>query len=283
MGLFGGGAVSQVDERLLMLLADPGQQGFRIREARASLDFHQAALRDIDAREPIRQIIKDQATGADKHTLLVLTRDGTYHLTKKGLRLHLSYAEIADTWLGRLPKPNDYVIILITSKTGRANFSDDDPAGYPHRIQLAVIAPPVAQAAVGLIDSRLDSAKEPRDVPLLNPGFYQQILARVNLEVSPNNLTELAFRVSNMLRIGGAYRFFEQASDSYAQAQFDEVFPQEGSRDNAALIADQMIDWLWEWDARSHAELRSLIPRIERILTAPDSGLFQEGPELARS
>ena len=138
-----------------------------------------------------------------------------------------------------------------------------------------------ANQFVGAVDHYLlSSSVVPRDIPSLFPDFFRDILVTTGKPVTPDNMFAITDRVVRMIS-GSAASYFKQSGDNAAPRRFASVFSAEET-DGAVLIrwADLMIDFLWEWDPRSHDPLRGLIPRIKELLTAPDSFLWECGNQL---
>jgi hypothetical protein len=169
---------------------------------------------------------------------------------------------ISRTRLGKLP--NGYLAII------------DGPG---MNIQFATYEE--ANQFVGAIDHYLLSSNVvPRDIPPLFPNFFHDVLVTTGKPVNPDNMFAITDRVVRMISSSAA-SYFEQSGDNTAQSRFTSVFSADET-DGAVLArwADLMIDFLWEWDPRSHDPLRRLIPRIKELLTGPDSFLWECGNQL---
>ncbi|MFJ7967206.1 hypothetical protein [Streptomyces sp. NPDC096324] len=119
-----------------------------------------------------------------------------------------------------------------------------------------------------------------RDIPPLFPDFFHGVLFAVGKDARPQNLLALAEYVSQMIS-ANAYGWFHQRGDSDAAARFSRRFRGGGPADqHVEKVPDDMIDFLWSWDAGTHGELRDWIPRLERDLTAPGSQLWRYADEL---
>jgi hypothetical protein len=122
------------------------------------------------------------------------------------------------------------------------------------------------------------------DIQVLYPDFFNRILSALDLPTTPTNTARLIERVARMIVIGAAYPCFDQMQDASARKAFDERFKHDLDTDEIGSICDDMIDWLWTWNANCHDALRRLVPRIERLATEEGSGLRKihgkEIPEL---
>ncbi|NKQ23208.1 hypothetical protein [Streptomyces galbus] len=125
-----------------------------------------------------------------------------------------------------------------------------------------------------------EPGSEPRDIPPLFPDFFHGVLFSVGKEPTPQNLLALAEYVSQMISVN-AYGWFHQFGDTAAEAQFSRRF-RGGGPEGQALekVPDDMIDFLWAWNTAAHDALREWIPRLERVLAAPESRLWLYGDEL---
>jgi hypothetical protein len=121
------------------------------------------------------------------------------------------------------------------------------------------------------------------DIEVLYPDFFDRILGGLDLPTTPINRTRLVERVARMIA-GQAYAYFDQTQDASAHIVFDERFKHDLDANEVEGICDDMIDWLWKWNANCHGNLRRLLPKIERLATEADSALRKirgkEIPEL---
>jgi len=132
-------------------------------------------------------------------------------------------------------------------------------------------------------DDRLHSRSTPRDIPKLYPAFFERILQSTGHEVTPENMANLMDRVAWIIMNAGALAYFENTGDTDARSRFLRVFTDPVSTvERAHELCDDMIDWLWKWDPRCRKDLRERIPRIEKMLTGPESSLRSSGPEIPR-
>jgi hypothetical protein len=130
-------------------------------------------------------------------------------------------------------------------------------------------------------DDRLLSSKTPRDIPTLYPAFFERILRSTGYDITPQNMANLIDRVAWTITNAGALAYFEKTGDSEARSRFIRVFTADVSTvEHAHELCDDMIDWLWRWDPRCRKDLRERVPRIEKLLTAPDSVLRSGGPQV---
>lgn len=109
-----------------------------------------------------------------------------------------------------------------------------------------------------------------RAVPVLYPGFYLDLLTETGVPASPENVVYLVERVFAMV-MGQADEYFEQLGDHAAAQQFHAHFDSGGPEDRVLNSVDDMVDWLWAWDARCHAPLTNLFPLIQAQLLEPHS------------
>ncbi|GIF97006.1 hypothetical protein [Catellatospora citrea] len=139
-----------------------------------------------------------------------------------------------------------------------------------------------ANRLAGVIDRYLlESRVGPRDIPILFPDFYQNILQATGKPETPENFVHLIDRVSRMLTAGSAIAYFEQAGDHAAKAHFLAEF---GSSDREGEfylnMPDLIIDFLWAWSPECHDSLRRSVTKIHDLLTGPDSFLWEPGDKV---
>jgi hypothetical protein len=128
------------------------------------------------------------------------------------------------------------------------------------------------------VDQYLVGARPgPRDIPELWPDFYLGVLRATGKPESQENFVAIIQRVRATLIDNAAMKFFDQLGDEAARARFLAEF--EGGA-GVLHVPDRIIDFLWDWDPRSHDPLRHMVKRVHDLMTGPDSFLWDCGDEI---
>jgi hypothetical protein len=117
----------------------------------------------------------------------------------------------------------------------------------------------------------------PRDIPELWPDFYLGVLRATGKPESQENFIAIIQRVRANLIDHAAMKFFDQVGDEVARTRFLAEF-QGGT--GILHVPDRIIDFLWDWDPRSHDPLRRMMKRVHELMTGPDSFLWDCGDEI---
>jgi hypothetical protein len=201
------------------------------------------------------------------HTLVVTDR--RLLVTRKGGRVlarSVSPEEIRDVEVRPTETGSFYVVVA-----GPGTVVKFQRPGVAYSVgealeKLARRRPPAATAASGT------GVPAGRAVPVLYPSFYLDLLTETGVPASPENVVNLVERVFVMVR-GKADEYFRQLGDHAAAQRFHDHFDGGGPEDRVLNSVDDMVDWLWDWDARTHAPLTNLFPRIQALLLEPHSFL----------
>jgi hypothetical protein len=100
-----------------------------------------------------------------------------------------------------------------------------------------------------------------RDIPILMPGLYEEILRTSGRPVEPGHVIAVARAAADMIA-AHAQIFFTSTGDRAAVDRFARDF---GDR-RGTTTADDMIDWLWDWDPRCHQPLRGAVGTLHARL-----------------
>lgn len=116
---------------------------------------------------------------------------------------------------------------------------------------------------------------------ILYPAYFERILDATGHRRTQGNMRHLIDRVAHTITHAAALSYFEKVGDPRARAAFLARFDLDAiSDEQAPHVCDEMIDWLWDWNARCRKDLSERIPRLEALLTGPDSALRSCGPDI---
>jgi hypothetical protein len=109
-----------------------------------------------------------------------------------------------------------------------------------------------------------------RDIPKLYPQYFERILHALGYSSDAENMLRLIQRVAQMIWAGGANAYFAQTQEEEGHRAFERRFEGDHPYEQWLSIPDDMIDFLWEWNANFHPPLRGLIAETERLLSRAD-------------
>ncbi len=257
MGLFGGGESLSEDFRAALVddashirrMVGKGQQEIR------------SYLKD---GETVQLIAVEDFTAT--HTLVVTDR--RLLVTRKGGRVlvrAVSPEEIRDVEVRPTDTGSFYVVVA-----GPGTVVKFQRPGVAYAVGEALEN--LARRRPGATTTPGPAASAERAVPVLYPGFYLDLLTETGVPATPENVVNLVERVFVMV-MGKADEYFGQLGDHGEAQRFHAHFDGGGPEDRVLNAVDDMVDWLWEWDARTHAPLTNLFPRIQALLLEPHSFL----------
>lgn len=135
-----------------------------------------------------------------------------------------------------------------------------------------------AQTLVRVIEDAL-LTRRPRTIPTLYPDFFLSLLAAAGTSATPVNVSRFIERTFVMLT-GQANTFFDQRGDTQARATFAERFADGGPQERILHSADDVIDWLWQWDRACHGALERVVEKWRDSMLMPHSFLHTGGGDI---
>ncbi|MEV6926262.1 hypothetical protein AB0M46_17445 [Dactylosporangium sp. NPDC051485] len=121
----------------------------------------------------------------------------------------------------------------------------------------------------------------PRDVPVLYPVYFMELLTTGGVPPTAENVARLVGRTAFMIGTQGA-AYCAQLRDAAAFEIFLVNFARGGMPARRLHLADDMVDWLWAWSARCHDDLRGRFVTWRADLLGPGS-LLQRGRDIPPS
>ncbi len=95
-----------------------------------------------------------------------------------------------------------------------------------------------------------------RDVPVLYPAYFSQLLAASGTPVTPANMARLVERTAVMIGSQGA-KYLARQRDAAAFEAFVRAFARGGRPERRPHLVDDIVDWLWAWSPACHDDLRA--------------------------
>jgi hypothetical protein len=117
-----------------------------------------------------------------------------------------------------------------------------------------------------------------RDIPVLYPDYYVNILRGAGKPLTSHNMDQIILSV-RMFVGGNATGYFQQLNDLAAKREFEARFVRD-SQDQTAHDPDEMIDFLWNWNYRCRRSLSHQIADLGKELVGPRSFLHKCGDEI---
>ncbi|GAA2394791.1 hypothetical protein [Dactylosporangium salmoneum] len=118
----------------------------------------------------------------------------------------------------------------------------------------------------------------PRDVPLLYPDYFMELLTTGGVPPTPGNVARLVERAAFMIGTQGA-AYCAQLRDPATFEIFLVNFARGGMPARRLHLADDMVDWLWAWSALCHDDLRGRFVTWRADLLGP-GGLLRRGRDI---
>ena len=105
-----------------------------------------------------------------------------------------------------------------------------------------------------------------RDIAPLCPDLYVSALRAGGKPVTDGNLDAAASFVAKNLALN-AHGWFQATGDTAARDRFNREFnPEANDARGIQHVADEMIDFLWNWTSRCHPGLRDFVEQIKGTL-----------------
>ncbi|WP_290054896.1 hypothetical protein [Amycolatopsis solani] len=255
MGLFGGGESLSEDFRAA-LVGDASHHRRMVAKGQHEIRSY------LQEGETVQLIAVEDFTA----TYILVVTDRRLLVTRKGGRvLHRSVTpeEIRDVDV-RPTQTGSYYLVV----EGPGTVVKFQRPGVAYSVgesleKLARKGSPVTAAT---------TAPSARAVPVLYPGFFLDLLTETGVPATSENVVNLVERVFVMV-MGKADEYFRQLGDHGAAQRFHARFDNGGPEDRVLNSVDDMVDWLWAWDARCRTPLTNLFPRIQSLLLEPHSFL----------
>ncbi|MBU2668249.1 hypothetical protein KOI35_32530 [Actinoplanes bogorensis] len=196
--------------------------------ARAQLPI----LRELRDEELLLVIAVDRDTG-----VIVVTNERLFTVRRGKLDRRIERNRIREAKLGQLPRGG--FVAIIAGPELRVAFATLDEADlFVQTIDLAMVNSRVVR----------------RNIPVLMPDLYEEILRTSGRPVESRLVIAVARAAAEMIA-AHARTFFTTIGDQGAADRFGRDF---GDR-RGVTTADDMIDWLWDWDPRCHQPLRRAV------------------------
>jgi hypothetical protein len=148
-----------------------------------------------------------------------------------------------------------------------------DRADLKVRIRDGAIA-----AALAKLVNTLIIAQRPRSIPKLHPRYFEQIFTRSPLARTPLNMARLIERTAFMIGGQGA-AYCAQMHDAAAFDALLREFGHDDLIDRGPDIADEIIDWLWQWNPFSHRDLTRRVAQWAEGIVQPGK-LMNQGRDI---
>lgn len=122
------------------------------------------------------------------------------------------------------------------------------------------------------------SAPQPREIPQLNPAFYQAALVSAGKPVTPGNVAAIGGLTATNLALN-ANRWLDVVGTPAACADWNARFGPTGN-DPARIVqrADEMIDFLWDFSPRLHPGLREFVDSMRETAASASQAFGDELP-----
>lgn len=111
-----------------------------------------------------------------------------------------------------------------------------------------------------------------RDLPILYPDYFLELLSTGGVAATPGNVAELIERTAFMIGTQGA-AYCAQLRDPAAFEVFVRNFARGAIPGRDLQLVDDMVDWLWVWNPGCHDDLRTRFTKWRTGLLAPNSFL----------
>ncbi|MBM2620281.1 hypothetical protein JIG36_32680 [Actinoplanes sp. LDG1-06] len=192
---------------------------------------------------------------ADRGGVVVVTNERIFTVRRGKVDRRIERADVRETKLGHV-RAGGFVAIISGAGLRLGFPSLDEADRFVQVVDLA------------MVNSRVVT----RDIPVLMPALYEEILRTSGRAASRRNVSDVAHAAAELI-VEQARSFFAGTGDLDAADRFAARFLHTDRfrfaghfrftarfRERLAdSTADDMIDWLWEWDPRCHQPLRRAV------------------------
>lgn len=120
------------------------------------------------------------------------------------------------------------------------------------------------RADKGASSQRRRSSK--RRIPDLNPTYFEEVQSSIQACGGTDSLLDIANGVANAIE-NVSHQLFAGWNEEWGAKRFDKEF---GDRDLSRLdTADEMIDWMAEYEVTSQDVLETTLARLKEVLAKP--------------